>query len=88
MTSAKQAYATAVLAIYVVLLLPILYIARKHGRQAMAWLSWGYLVVFCTLKIVGSALQMSDPNSFSAALISSIGLSPLTIAAGGILHEA
>ncbi|KAJ4409717.1 hypothetical protein N0V82_009406 [Gnomoniopsis sp. IMI 355080] len=37
---------------------------------------------------MGSALQISNPESTGAAIISSVGLSPLTIAIGGVLHEA
>lgn len=88
MTSQNVAYAAAVLAIYLALLPPTAYVAWKHGTRGQAWLGWGYLVVFCTLKIVGSAMQIAEPTSTGAGIISSIGLSPLTIATGGVLHEA
>lgn len=88
MASADVAYAAAVLAIYLVLIIPAAYTAFKHGVRGMAWLGWGYFIVFCSLRIIGSALQISSPESTGAAIISSVGLSPLTIAVGGVLHEA
>lgn len=88
MADSGVVYAAVVLAIYLVQLLPAAYVAFKHGLQGLAWIGWGYFILFCTLRIVGSALQLSDPQSTGAAIISSIGLSPLTIATGGILHEA
>lgn len=87
MTSPNSAYAAAVLAIYLVLFFPAMCTAWKHGGRGLAWIGWGYLVVFCLLRITGSALQIADGGSSTAAIISSVGLSPLTIAAAGILHE-
>lgn len=88
MTSPDKAYAAAVLAIYLTLLWPVLYILIKHGFRRLAWMGWLYLLIFCSLRIIGSALQLSNPQSTTAAILSSVGLSPLTIAAGGVLHEA
>lgn len=88
MTSPNSAYASAVLAIYLVLSLPAVYTAYKHGVQnRLAWLGWGYFILFCILRITGSAMQIADPESSGAAIISSVGLSPLIIGAAGILHE-
>lgn len=87
MTNSIVGYAAAVLAIYLVLLLPAAYTAYKHGVKARAWIGWGYFMVFCTLRIVGSALQIANPSSIGAAIISSVGLSPLTIALSGALFE-
>ncbi|KPM36553.1 hypothetical protein AK830_g10012 [Neonectria ditissima] len=75
---------TAKLAIYAILCLPAVYILIKHGGPG--FLGWLYVTVFFTLRIVGGALSLS--GSPSAGLISSIGLSPLLLAAAGILHEA
>lgn len=88
MASANVAYAAAVLAIYLVLLIPAIYTTFKHGIQGMAWLGWVYFILFCSIRIIGSALEISSPESTAAAIISSVGLSPLTIAIGGVLHEA
>lgn len=88
MTSADVAYSAAVLVVYLVLFIPASYTTFKHGVQGMAWLGWGYLMIFCSLRIIGSALQISNPESTGAAIISNVGLSPLTIAISGVLHEA
>lgn len=88
MTSSTVGYAAATLAIYLTLIIPAAYTAAKHGFEAMAWLGWVYFIAFCILRIIGSALQLAAPTSTSAAIISSVGLSPLTIAISGVLHEA
>ncbi len=72
---------TAELAIYATLSPPVLYLLIRHSPAGL--LGWFYLFAFCTLRIVGGALSSS-----SAGIISSIGLSPLLLAASGILHEA
>ncbi|AEO67513.1 aa703609-746e-4304-a73b-e246a9707016 [Thermothielavioides terrestris] len=72
---------TAELAIYAILALPVLYLLFRHSTAGL--LGWFYLFAFCSLRIVGGALTSS-----SAGIISSIGLSPLLLAASGILHEA
>ncbi|KAL7905877.1 hypothetical protein GGI35DRAFT_483154 [Trichoderma velutinum] len=78
------ATSTAELAIYATLSIPNLYILFKHGRPGL--LGWTYLFAFCTLRIIGGALDLS--GSTTAGIISSVGLSPLLLAASGILKEA
>ncbi|KAK8062158.1 hypothetical protein PG997_014255 [Apiospora hydei] len=81
-----DALPTVTLAIYAVLSIPVLFCLVRHGRTGLV--GWFYLLVFCTLRIVGGALAMnSNKNSSSASLIANIGLSPLLLAASGILHE-
>ncbi len=84
----RTALATALLIIYLILSPPVLYITIRHGFRGFAILGWGYLFLFCTLKIVGNALQLKDSSSSGAAIVSSVGLSPLLLATVGILHEA
>lgn len=74
------------LAIYSLLSLPILFILSRHGTQGL--LGWAYLFVFCSLRIVGSALQISNPQGTGASIIANIGLSPLLLATLGLIHEA
>lgn len=78
------ATSTAELAIYAVLSIPTIYILIKHGRTGL--LGWLYLFAFCTLRIVGGAMDLS--GNTAAGIISSVGLSPLLLATSGILHEA
>lgn len=78
------ALSTAELIIYATLSIPTLYILVKHGRAGL--LGWLFLFAFCSLRIIGSAIDLS--GNTSAGIISSVGLSPLLLAASGILHEA
>lgn len=77
--------ATAELAIYAILSIPVLYILVRHGLAGL--LGWFYLFAFCTLRLVGGAMSMQTDNG-SGNIISNVGLSPLLLAASGILHES
>ncbi|CZR51469.1 uncharacterized protein PAC_01345 [Phialocephala subalpina] len=77
----------AQLAIYAILILPTLYVLIRHSLPGL--LGWLYLAAFCMLRIVGAGLALSNgPTDKTAAIISSIGLSPLLLAVSGVLHEA
>ncbi|KAI0123288.1 hypothetical protein BJ170DRAFT_736528 [Xylariales sp. AK1849] len=78
----------AILAINILLSLPAVYLIYKHGLRHGSILGWGYLFIFVMLRIVSSAMQLGNPTDPSASLIASIGLSPLLLAALGILHES
>jgi hypothetical protein len=82
--------AAAQLAIYLILIIPAIYSLYKHGRPGL--LGWFFVVAFCSLRIVGSGLQLSDEKSGSksntAQIIGGVGLSPLVLAIAGVLHEA
>ncbi|KAL7896631.1 hypothetical protein HDV63DRAFT_68799 [Trichoderma sp. SZMC 28014] len=78
------ALSTAELIIYAALSLPTIYVLFNHGRSGL--LGWLYLLAFCSLRVIGSAMDLS--GNTSAGIISSVGLSPLLLAASGILHEA
>ncbi|RFU30650.1 hypothetical protein B7463_g5684, partial [Scytalidium lignicola] len=82
--------AIAQLAIYAIISPLILFIAIRHGR--LGALGWFYCFAFCTLRLIGNGMQVSasknGTTNSTAAIISSIGLSPLLLATGGILHEA
>lgn len=78
------------LIIYIILINPAIYSLFHHGRKGI--LGWYLLAVFCALRIAGAALQMhidaTGSKSMGAAIVSSIGLSPLLLATESILHEA
>ena len=80
----------AQLALYLVLILPLVYIAIKHGRPGISGRS--FLFLFCSLHIIGSGLQISNEKpgttSTSAQIINGIGLFPLILVFGEILHES
>ncbi|KAF9878127.1 integral membrane protein [Colletotrichum karsti] len=81
-------YSLAVLIIFITISIPTAFVTYKHGTRGWALLGWGYLLVFCSLKIIGSGLALSDTPSSGASIVSSIGLSPLLLALSGVLHEA
>ena len=65
--------AKAVLAIYIVLGPIVFFVMVRHGLRGAAILGWGYLSLFCTLKLVGSGIQIGDPGSVGASIVSSVG---------------
>ncbi|ROW10382.1 hypothetical protein VMCG_02020 [Cytospora schulzeri] len=75
----------AELAIYIILCIPVLYILVRHWPNGV--LGWFYLFAFCTLRIISGAMSLKNHGG-SASIISSVGISPLLLAACGILHEA
>ncbi|KAI1136463.1 hypothetical protein F5Y05DRAFT_391364 [Hypoxylon sp. FL0543] len=85
---AASGLAVALLIIYLTLSPPTIYVASKHGLKHGALIGWFFLFAFCTLRIVSSAIELHDAHSTSAALVASIGLSPLLAAACGVLHES
>jgi hypothetical protein len=82
--------ALASLIVYAILINPAIFSLIHHGRKGIV--GWYLLTIFCILRIVGAVLQMhidsTGVSSTGATIISSIGLSPLLLAAEGILHEA
>lgn len=77
----------AKLAIYIILLQPALYCLFKHGKTG--FIGWLYVQIFCVLRIVTGSIGLHETNSSTGSIIlNSIGLSPLLLAASGILHEA
>lgn len=81
-------YSLAVLIIFITLSVPTLFVTFKHGVRGWAILGWGYLFIFCSLKIIGSGMALGDPESSGATIVSSVGLSLLLLALSGVLHEA
>jgi prolipoprotein diacylglyceryltransferase len=77
--------ATAQLAIYAVLSIPVIYILYRHGKQG--FLGWTYLLIFCVLRMTGTGMSLSNPASTGAIVISNIGISPLLLSILGIMHE-
>jgi len=81
---------TAQLSIYAALSVPFIYILFRHGRPGV--IGWFYILGFCSIRVVGGGMALSSdksgtPNT-TAAILSSIGLSPLIIGISGLLHEA
>ncbi|KAI1478664.1 hypothetical protein F4774DRAFT_384676 [Daldinia eschscholtzii] len=86
--ASSTALPVALLVIYLTISPSLIYIAKKHGWKHGAFIGWFFLFIFCTLRIVASAIEIHDAHSTGAALVASIGLSPLLAAVCGILHES
>jgi prolipoprotein diacylglyceryltransferase len=76
----------AKLAIYIILVQPALYCLFKHGKTG--FIGWLYVQIFCVLRIATGGIGLHGSSSTGAIVVNSIGLSPLLLAASGILHEA
>ncbi|KAJ5085776.1 hypothetical protein N7532_010547 [Penicillium argentinense] len=91
MPSSTEGLELAQLAFYVLTSLPAIYCLIRHGRIGL--LGWIYVFAMCGLRLVGNGIAYhslsttGEPNR-AASIISGIGLSPLLLAALGILHEA
>jgi hypothetical protein len=75
---------------YVTLIIPTVYIWRKHGRQG--FLGWNFVYGFCAIRIAGGALSIAAYNNpdlqVAGSIVNSMAISPLILAALGVLNEA
>lgn len=91
MTSSTEGLELAQLAFYAIASLPSIYCIIKHGKVGL--LGWLYVAAMCGLRLVGNSIAYhalsttGEPNK-AASIISGIGLSPLLLAAIGILRES
>lgn len=76
----------AELVFFAIATLPATYCLIKHGRHGI--LGWLNVLILCGLRIASSAMATTGNPSKAASIISGIGLSPLLLAALGLLHEA
>lgn len=86
MTTPTSAVAIAQLAVYIILLPLIVYVLYTHRKPGL--LGWIYLFLFCTMQLISAGLQISKPEDTTAAILSSVGLSPFLLGLAGITHEA
>lgn len=88
--SATEHLDVANLAVYALFSLPAIYCLVVHGKHGL--LGWAYVLAMCGLRIAGSAMSLNaihhDEVNTTAAILNGIGLSPLLMAAMGLLHEA
>ena len=92
MLSERENIAIAEVAVYVVFIIPAIYVCIRHGfvRQ----LGWLYLVIFCGLRIAAGIMgieyakhPLSRSDATWSAILGSIGLSPLLLAEIGLLER-
>ncbi|KAH6665793.1 hypothetical protein B0J14DRAFT_212168 [Halenospora varia] len=76
--------------IFAILLLPTFYIWRCHGRPGI--LPYSNVYAICAVHIAGGALSIAAVNNsgleIGATVLNSMAISPLLLAALGVLHEA
>ncbi|PWY92277.1 hypothetical protein BO70DRAFT_357409 [Aspergillus heteromorphus CBS 117.55] len=86
----SESLAAANLGFYAIVSLPALYCFIMHGKHGLA--AWVYVLAMCGLRLAGNAISLHayEHNQVStvAAIINGIGLSPLLIAAMGLLRES
>ena len=91
MTSSTEGLELAQIIFYALATLPAIYCFAAHGKHGLA--GWLYVIAMCGLRLVGNAMayhaltSTGQPNK-TASIINGIGLSPILLAALGILHEA
>ena len=92
MLSEREDIAVAEIAVYIPFICFAIFVCIRHGfiRQ----LGWFYLVTFCALRIAGGifgVLYAKHPTSRTdatwSAILGSIGLTPLILAALGLLKR-
>jgi hypothetical protein len=76
------------IAIYAIIAPITIFLAFKHGRIAL--IAFPYLGIFEALRIAAAAIQISNRNdatpSETAAIVNSVGLSPLLLASAGTVE--
>ncbi|KAL4779040.1 hypothetical protein BJX76DRAFT_365650 [Aspergillus varians] len=84
--------AIAELVIYIPIALVTIFVVFRHGFHKQ--LGWIYLLIFCVVRVAGAILQIlshKNPDDSKekewAAILSSVGLSPLILASLGFLKR-
>jgi hypothetical protein len=88
----RDGVSIGLIAVYLPALAIATYLAVHHGFNRSA--GWMFLIIFCLARIIGASMQLatiSAPNDTSLytgyAILESIGLSPLMLAALGLLSR-
>ena len=92
MVSQREAIDIAVLTIYILLLPLSLFVVFRHGfSRSVGFL---YLCLFCGIRIASSAMGILSQNNTSsqsdlvwAAVLGSVGISPLLLASFGLVSR-
>ena len=86
MLSPTSSLSVSYIVIYPFIAIPAIFSLIRHGKYGI--LGWGYLIAFCIMRLTGAGLQLANPSSSTASILIGVGLSPLILAALGILHES
>ncbi len=91
MFDTSESIALGQLIFFLVCTPPSFYILFKHLKSNLS--GWLFLTVFCTIRIVGSAIVVhsqttSEPVGKAGSIIPSVAVLPLIIAVTGVGHES
>jgi hypothetical protein len=92
MVSTKEGIAIAEICVYVPVFILTVIVIFRHGFRRQA--GWMYLAIFCVIRIAGAGFTISETqNPINktdiewAAILDSVGLSPLLLATIGLLKR-
>lgn len=92
MVSFAEGISIAELCVYIPILILTLIIIFRHGFQRQ--LGWIYLSIFCLIRLIGAGFKISSVHNPAnktdtewAAILNSVGLSPLLMASLGLLKR-
>lgn len=90
MTASDESLSIALITFYAIVVIPGFYCLYIHGRRGVS--GWLYVLLMCVLRLAGNGLSLrafkENEINPTAMIINGIGLSPLVMAAVGLLHEA
>jgi protein-S-isoprenylcysteine O-methyltransferase Ste14 len=86
MTTTTTALAITQLTLYILLLPALIYLPITHSKHTLP--GYLYLLIFAILQLISAGLHLSDPQSPTSSILSSVGLSPVLLGLAGILHAA
>ena len=92
MVSTAEGIAIAEICVYIPTFLLTLIIVFRHGFSRSA--GWIYLAIFCAVRLAGAGFKIASTNNPTnatdiewAAILQSVGLSPLLLASLGLLKK-
>lgn len=92
MVSQEKAIAIAEIGVYIPTFICTLIVVFRHGFKKQA--GWIYLAVFCAIRMAGAGFKIASTNDPTnktdiewAAILQSVGLSPLLLASLGLLKR-
>jgi len=92
MVSTEEGIAIAEICVYIPVFILTIIVVFRHGFKRQA--GWIYLAIFCVVRLAGAGFKIAqthNPTSKTdiewAAILQSIGLSPLLLASLGLLKR-
>jgi hypothetical protein len=92
MVSTEEGIAIAEICVYIPVFILTLIVVFRHGFKRQA--GWIYLAIFCVIRLAGADFKIAhtqNPTNQTdiewAAILPSVGLSPLLLASSGLLKR-